>query len=189
MTLTFPAYNLIIFLPPSLQLSLIFFIFTRSDGYLILKAHSREFYYAFCDQKRNLSENSVFLSYETERSKAELKNTLIMMFSLTSLSLSLYCGHTHSYCRGVWASLIIPGRSQYVYMSMLECTHTYAQIHTGTSIRNTHWPEFWKLLLMHFMVIFHPAGQWSLSLKAKTKHRHHLACRGKRKKSATLCEW
>ncbi len=37
---------------------------------------------------------SVILSYETERSKAELKNTLIMMVYLTKISLYAVESHT-----------------------------------------------------------------------------------------------
>lgn len=112
---------------------------------------------------------SVFLSYETERSKAERRNTLIMMFYLTSI----LCCWNHSLG-------LNKTRQTTLCICLNACAHTHKHART-TAFRNTHWPHFWGQLLMHFMVIFHPAGQWYLSLKAqKTKHRHYLTCRVKK---------
>ena len=106
-----------------------------------------------------------------ERSKAERRDTLIMMFYLTSI----LCCWNHSLG-------LNKTRQTTLCICLNACAHTHKHAQT-MAFRNTHWPQFWGQLLMHFTVIFHLAGQWYLSLKAqKTKHRHYLTCRVKKKK-------
>lgn len=123
MPLRFPAYNLIILF--HLRSNYLWY-FSSSGGLMAILSHrqiANTFYYAFWDQKRDLSENSVFsVIWDWKiKSSAEEHSHRVVGFDF---NLSRCCRITH--CK--YTSLIISRRPHHVCIHAWMHWYTYADI-------------------------------------------------------------
>lgn len=161
MPLTFPAFNLIIFFHPR---SNYLWYFSSSQGLMAIlspRLIAKTFIMPF-EIKKETCLRIVFFCHMRQKDQKQSWRILSSWCSIWLQSLSVLWNHTLWLRQGGGHKPNNTQTTLCIYACLNACAHMHKHAQHTQTFKNTHWPQFWGQLLMHFMVIFHPAGQWSL---------------------------